>query len=253
MKLPFSIPAKIPKEEKTSSLPEGVETLTKGLVSVKDILAPGAIEVDFGHLRIGNVFYRTLFTAGYPRFVSANWLAPLISFDHTLQISMFVYPAESRVILEELKRKVAEMEATIELDIKQGKVVDPAVQVALDDALVLQSQLAKGAEHFFQFGLYVTIPAENQEELEEISKEVVSTLGSLMIVTKRSTLHMEDGFKTTLPLGVDKLRITRTMDTTCLATTFPFTSSDLSANTGVLYGINEHNDSLVVFDRFTLE
>jgi len=241
------------EEKEASSLSSQVETLTKGLVSVKDILAPGAIEVDFNHIRIGNMLYRTLFTAGYPRFVSANWLAPLISYDYGLQISMFIYPAESRAILDELKKKIAEMEATIELDIKQGKVADPAVQVALGDALTLQDQLAKGAEHFFQFGLYITIPAESQSRLEEVSKEVASTLGSLMIVAKRATLQMDDGFKTTLPLGNDKLMITRNMDTTCLATTFPFTSSDLSANEGVLYGINEHNDSLVIFDRFSLE
>lgn len=242
------------KEEKAlSPLNVGVETLTKGLVSIKDILAPGAIEVDFNQIRIGNLFYRTLFAAGYPRFVSANWLAPLISFDYNLQISMFIYPAESRAILDELKRKIAEMGATIELDIKQGRVVDPAVQVALSDALTLQAQLAKGAEHFFQFGLYITLPAESLDQLDEVSKEVVSTVGALMIVTKRATLQMDDGFKTTLPLGVDKLMITRNMDTTCLATTFPFTSSDLSANEGILYGINEHNDSLVIFDRFSLE
>lgn len=246
-----------PKEteaKKTNeTLSSQIETLTKGLVSVKDIIAPAAVEVDFNHLRVDNTYYRTLFAAGYPRFVSANWLGPLISFDYSLQISMFIYPAESRAILEELKRKIAEMEATIELDIKQGKIVDPAVQVALDDALVLQAELAKGAEHFFQFGLYITISAEDQSKLDEISKEVVSTLGSLMIVAKKATLQMEEGFKTTLPLGTDKLMITRNMDTTSLATTFPFTSSDLSANEGILYGINEHNDSLVIFDRFTME
>lgn len=265
MKLPFSF--KKPREEaqgataekkqtekkEATPLTAQIQTLTKGLVSIKDVLAPGAIEVDFNNLRIGNLLYRTLFAAGYPRFVSANWLSPLISFEHSLMISMFIYPAESRAILTELKRKIAEMEATIELDIKQGKVLDPAVQVALNDALVMQEQLAKGAEHFFQFGLYVTIPAESQEELEEVTKEVTSTLGALMIVAKKATLQMDDGFKTVLPLGTDKLKINRNMDTTCLATTFPFTSSDLSANEGTLYGINEHNDSLVIFDRFSLE
>lgn len=257
MKLPFGLNK--PQEEKQAEkkdatpLAAQIQTLTKGLVSIKDVLAPGAIEVDFNNLRIGNLLYRTLFAAGYPRFVSANWLSPLISFEHSLMVSMFIYPAESRAILTELKRKIAEMEATIELDIKQGKVIDPSVQVALNDALVMQEQLAKGAEHFFQFGLYVTIPAESQEELEEVTKEVTSTLGALMIVAKKATLQMDDGFKTVLPLGTDKLKINRNMDTTCLATTFPFTSSDLSANEGTLYGINEHNDSLVIFDRFSLE
>jgi len=228
-------------------------SFAKGLVSVKDIIAPSYVEVDFDNLKINNTFYRTIFIAGYPRFVSANWLSPLISFDHSLFTSMFIYPTEAKVILEDLKRKIAEMEATIQSDIKRGKMVDPSVQVALDDALVLQAQLAKGAERFFQFGLYVTIPSENPDELNQLSKEVESTLGSLLIVSKHATLQMEEGFKSTLPDAQDKLNITRNMDTTSLATTFPFTTASLTANQGILYGINEHDGSLVIFDRFSLE
>jgi hypothetical protein len=224
-----------------------------GPLSPKDIIAPPAIEVDFDHLKIGDMFFRTLFVAGYPRFVSANWLEPLISMDHTLEISMFIYPTESAEVLENLRRKVGEMEATIQSDLKRGRVIEPSVQVALEDALSLQQELAKGAERFFQFGLYVTIPSRTKEDLDKTTRQVESTLGSLLIVSKRSILQMEDGFKTTLPMGRDRLVITRNMDTTSLATTFPFTTSELTANEGVLYGINEHNDSLVIFDRFTLE
>jgi len=166
---------------------------------------------------------------------------------------MFIYPTESKEVLENLKRKVGEMEATIQSDIKRGRVIEPSVQVALEDALALQQQLAKGAERFFQFGLYITIPAESLEELEQVSKQVESTLGSLLIISKKTTLQMEEGFKSTLPICSDKLMITRNMDTTSLATTFPFTTSELTANEGILYGINEHNDSLVIFDRFSLE
>lgn len=227
--------------------------LAHGSLSVKDIIAPSIVEVDFDFLKIGNGYYKTLFVAGYPRFVSANWLYPLISYDHSLFISMHIYPAESKIILEDLKRKIAEMEATVQTDIKRGKVIDPGVQVALDDALSLQAQLAKGAERFYQFGLYITIPAETIDELNETAKEVESTLGSLLIISKHSTLQMEEGFKSSIPLGIDKLDVTRNMDTTSLATTFPFTTASLTANKGVLYGINEHDGSLVIFDRFSLE
>lgn len=229
------------------------EILGQGMVSVADIIAPAAIEVDFNHLKIGETYYRTLFVAGYPRFVNANWLSPLINFNHSLTISMFAYPVESRDILTDLKRKVAEMEATLSSDIQRGKVIDPAVQAALDDALALQEQLVKGIERFFQFGLYITIPASSLEELNQITKQIQSTLASLMVISKPTTLQMEEGFKNTLPLCTDKLMINRNMDTTSLATTFPFTSSELTANEGILYGINEHNDSLIIFDRFTLE
>ena len=230
-----------------------IQQFAKGLVSVKDVVAPSAVEVDFDFIKIGNTFFRTLFVAGYPRFVTANWLSPLVSFDHSLDVSMFIYPQESKEILDNLKRKVGEMEATIQSDIKRGRVIEPSVQVALEDALDLQQQLTKGAERFFQFGLYITIPAETLEELNHVSKQVESTLASLLIMTKRATLQMEEGFKSTLPMGRDRLLITRNMDTTSLGTTFPFTTSELTANEGILYGINEHNDSLVIFDRFTLE
>lgn len=224
-----------------------------GPMSVKDLIAPPAIEVDFDTIKIGDRWMRTLFVAGYPRFVSANWLEPLISFNHTLDIAMYVYPTKSEEVLENLKRRVGEMEATIQSDMKRGRVIEPSVQVALEDALALQQELAKGAQRFFQFGLYITIPARTLEELNKTTKQVEATLASLLIITKRAILQTEEGFKTTLPMAQDRLVITRNMDTTSLATTFPFTTSELTANEGILYGINEHNDSLVIFDRFTLE
>ncbi|MDP3954906.1 MAG: ATP-binding protein [bacterium] len=258
MKLPFSkkpngqapVPTATSQEAATQ---EAVEKFTKGMVSVQDIIAPSAIDVDFSYIKINNTYFRTLFVAGYPRFVSANWLSPLISFDQSLDISMFVYPVEGKTILDELRRKITEMEAEISSDIQRGKLAQPTTQAKLEDASSLQEQLVKGIERFFQFGLYITIPAASLEELNHTAKEVESMLGSLLIVAKQATLQMEDGFKTTLPLCVDKLMITRNMDTTSLATTFPFTSSELTANEGILYGINEHNGSLVIFDRFTLE
>ncbi|MEK9143338.1 MAG: LAGLIDADG family homing endonuclease, partial [Patescibacteria group bacterium] len=152
-----------------------------------------------------------------------------------------------------LKRKVGEMEATIQSDMKRGRVIEPSVQIALEDALSLQQELAKGAERFFQFGLYVTIPAVTIDELDKITKQVEATLGSLLIITKKAVLAMDDGFRTTLPMGKDRIVVTRNMDTTSLATTFPFTTSELSANEGILYGMNEHNGSLIIFDRFSLE
>ena len=232
---------------------EGGETFGAGVPTIKDIIAPSAIEVDFSYLKIDNKYLRTFFVAGYPRFVSANWLSPLINFDHTLDISMFIYPVEIKGTLDDLRRKIAEMEAEISTDIQRGRVVDPSTQAKLEDALALQEELAKGTEHFFQFGLYITIPADSLQELEKVSREVETTLGSLLIIAKTASLQMEEGFKTTLPLGTDLLNITRNMDTTSLATTFPFTSSELTANEGILYGVNQHNGSLVIFDRFNLE
>ncbi len=222
-------------------------------VTAASSIAPQVITVDFNTLKIDDWYFRSLFVAGYPRFVTANWLAPLINFDHSLNISMFVYPVESKSTLDDLRRKIAEMEAEISTDLQRGRVVDPSTQAKLEDALSLQDQLVKGAERFFQFGLYVTIPAKSESELNQVTKQVSSTLGSLLITTAPALLQQADGFKTTLPACIDHLMVTRNMDTTSLATTFPFTSSELTSNEGVLYGLNEHNGSLVIFDRFSLE
>lgn len=222
-------------------------------LSVQDILAPRRVEVDFDYIKIGNKYLRTLFVAGYPRFVSPAWLDPIINFDQSLDISFFIYPIEGKTVLDDLRRKIAEMEAEIATDLQRGRIVNPGTQAKLEDAGVLQEQLVKGAERFFQFSFYITIPADSKEELNQITQQVESTLGSLLVIAKQATLQQEDGLYSTLPLGIDRLSVTRNMDTTSLATTFPFTSADLSSNRGILYGINEDNDSLIVFDRFSLE
>ncbi len=232
--------------------PESNRPFEEGLVSTKDIIAPSAIEVDFNHVRIDDKYYRTLFVAGYPRFVGINWLSPLINFDASLNVSMYVYPTDGKEILDDLRRKITEMEAELSTDIQRGRIVNPATQAKLEDALSLQADLVKGEERFFQFGLYITINAESVEELDRINKNIEAALGALLIISKRATLQMEDGFVTTLPLCMDKLSITRNMDTTSLATTFPFVSSDLSDNKGIMYGVNQHNGSLVIFDRFSM-
>jgi len=243
-----------PKQTQAVDAPQSVgQVLAQGTVSIKDMVAPSFIEVDFTHIKIDDKYYRTMYVVGYPRYVSANWLYSLITFDHPLYISMYVYPTESKSVLDELRRKIAEMEATIEAEIKAGKVVDPTVQVALDDALALQAELAKGAERFFQFGLYITIPADTKEELERISKEVDNALSSILIIGKQAILEMEEGFKSTLPMFYDKLSVWRNMDTTSLAMTFPFSTASLTRNEGIMYGMNQHDGSLIIFDRFTLE
>ncbi|MCG2692039.1 ATP-binding protein, partial [Microgenomates group bacterium] len=229
------------------------DQFSRGMTSVKDIIAPGALEVDFNHLKIGNTYFRTLFVSGYPRFVNANWLAPLINYEHSLEIAMYIYPIEGKEIMDNLRRKIGEMEAEVQSDVERGRIAQISTKVKLEDAKSLEEQLAKGAEHFFQFGLYITVSAPTLDELNKITQGVQSTLGSLLIVTKTASLQMENAFKTTLPQAHDRLMITRNMDTTSLATTFPFTSSELTQNQGVLYGINQHNGSLIILDRFSFE
>lgn len=243
-------PRPIPVRKPTIQNPQ--IALRQGL-PISDILAPTSVEIDFDHIKIGDIYFRTLFISGYPRFVAPGWMEPIINFDHSLDLSFFIYPSEGKSVLDDLRRKITEMEAEISTDIQRGKIVNAGTQAKLEDAKILQEQLVKGAERFYQFSFYITIPAASREELDTVTKRVESTLGSLLIDAKHAALDMNNGFLSTAPFGKDNLSITRNMDTTSLATTFPFTTAELSSDKGVLYGINSQNDSFIIFDRFSLE
>jgi len=246
------------KEEEENIIQDEAEDYVSPLgtetdLSIQDLVAPIDMEVDFNHLQMGDYYFRTFFISGYPRFVGPNWLSPIINFEHSLRISSFYYPVESKVILEKLKKKIGEMEATLYSQMEDRKVIDPSLKVALSDAQMLQDSIAEGTEKFFHFSMYVTIYAKTEDMLEKISRNVVSTLAAMNVTAKPATLQQEQGFIGTQPLGIDNLYITRNMDTTSLATTFPFVTSELTMDHGIMYGLNVHNKSLVVFDRFELE
>ncbi|MDQ5901103.1 MAG: conjugal transfer ATP-binding protein TraC [Patescibacteria group bacterium] len=253
MKMPFGKKQNDKTQIQNPQKSPAIEHLEKGMVSLVDVIAPSSVEVDFKYIRVGEKFFSTLFMVGYPRYVSPNWLQPIIDYDHTLDISMYCYPTSSSDVLSDIKRKIAEMEATIAGEAENGRPADPRVEAALEDALALQEELAKGVERFFQFSFYITLTADSLLELEDATKQLKTTLASLLLSAKTATLQMEEGFKTTIPFAQDRLYITRNMDTTSLASTFPFTSAVLTQNKGVMYGINQQNGSLIIFDRFSLE
>jgi len=220
---------------------------------VQDIIAPEHIETDFDYFKINDVYFRTIYVAGYPRFVTPGWLEPVVNFDSSLDISFYIYPIDGKSVLDDLRRKIAEMEAEISTDLQRGKIADPVTEAKLEDARDIQEQLVRGAERFFEFGFYITIPASTLEDLNHTTKQIESTLGSLMVVAKHALLDQDSGFMTTAPFGFDRLNVTRNMNTTSLSTTFPLTSAELSSDKGILYGINSKNESFIIFDRYSLE
>lgn len=229
-----------------------IERFSQGLVDVKDIIAPSAIEVNFNNLIIGNKYFRSYFAVGFPNVVTPNWLEPIINFEYPIDLSTFYYPFETGEILKILKRKIAEFQATINIEVDAGRQGDPVVKKQLEDALNLQDQLAAGNEKFFQYAMYCTVHADTMEELDRISKNLEATMATIGVTIKVATLQQEECFQSAVPYGWDKIKMTRNLDTTAIATTFPFVSSDLTMEKGVLYGINLHNSSLVIFDRFSL-
>lgn len=222
-------------------------------MSIQDLVAPIDMEIDFNHLKVGDWYFRTYFISGYPRVAFPNWLSPIINFEHSLYISTFYYPVDSKMIMQKLKRKIGEMEATIYSQMENRKAVDPSVKIALTDAQQLQDSIAEGTEKYFHFGMYIMIQSKDKDQLDKIGKNVVSTLAAIKVTAKPALLQQEQGLISCEPLGVDKLYITQNMNTTSLATTFPFVTSELTMDHGIMYGINQHNKSLVIFDRFEME
>ncbi len=225
----------------------------QGVVTLRDVIAPSSIQVEAGFIRIGSRFARTLFVYAYPRSLFTGWLSPIINMDEVIDISLSIEPVESRIVLDNLKKKVGQLEANYSINAEKGKVRDPGLEASISDAEELRDKLQVGEDRFFRLGLYVTIYGDTLEDLEEIVKKIESTFGTSLIYTKPSTIQMEQGFTSTLPLGSDLLQVKRNMDTGAISTSFPFTTANLSNEEGILYGINRHNNGLVLFDRFSLE
>ncbi len=229
------------------------KTYRKGTITIRDLIAPSSFEVKPDLLRLGSKMIRTLFIVTYPRYVGIGWGAPIINYNGTLDISMFFYPVKSEVILKQLRNKVGVVEAQIISDNEKGAPRDPLRETALQDMEQLRDDLTQGIEHFFQFAFYITIYADDKEELDRRTNEIESIFGAKLIYTKRGFYQSEQGFNSTIPLGNDELMITFNMNTSPIASSFPFISSDLTSEKGILYGINRHNNSLILFDRFSLQ
>ncbi|MFA6992890.1 MAG: DUF87 domain-containing protein, partial [Candidatus Gracilibacteria bacterium] len=232
---------------------EAEKIFQEGLASIKDLIAPSSMEIRYDSVRIDGVYSKTFYVFAYPRYLDANWLAPVINFDVTMDISQFIYPIDSAQIMRILKKKVAQMQSSIRINAEKGRVRDPALETALEDAEQLRTEIQRGQEKFFQFALYFTLYARSEKKLEKISKQLESLLAGKLVMTKRAQLQAEHGFNSCIPMCLDELYTIRNMNTGPLSTTFPFTSSDLTSDKGILYGINRHNDSLIIFDRFALE
>jgi len=225
----------------------------RGTVSVRDLIAPSSFEVTSSHLHLGDMYVRTLFVTTYPRYVGIGWGAPIINYNSTIDISMYFYPIKPEVILKQLRNKVGVLEAQVMSDSETGKPRDPIRETALRDVEQLRDDLTQGIEHFFQFAFYVTLYAKTVEELDKRTEEIEAIFGQKLIYSKRGFYQTEQGFNSTLPLLNDELSITFNMNTSPIASSYPFISSDVTSDNGILYGINRHNNSLILFDRFSLQ
>lgn len=229
------------------------EAFRKGITALRDFIAPSSLEYKPNYFQLGTRFARTYYVFGYPRQLYTGWLSSMVNLDEVIDLSMFIYPVESQVVLENLRKKVGQLEAGLQIDAEKGRVRDPGKQAAILDAESMRDKLQVGEERFFRFGLYFTVYTSSMEELEFVSHKVESILGQQLVYSKPASSQQEQGFNSTVPQMTDQLQIRRNMSTGALSTSFPFTSADLTQDNGILYGVNMHNSGLVIFDRFSLE
>ena len=224
----------------------------EALTTLQDLIAPAGLEISPNNLKLGERFCSTLFVLTYPRYLSSNWFSSLVNLDESFNISIFFHPLEVNAILRDLRRKSAEMQAQISIEAERGLVRNPLIEAALKNIEELRDLIQQGNERLFDTAVYITFFANNKEDLNKIQSEIENTLEQQLIYAKPAVFRQFEGFESSLPLGLDRLLITTPLNSQPASTLFPFSSLDLSENTGVLYGINQHNNSLIIFDRFSL-
>jgi type IV secretory pathway VirB4 component len=249
----FGKKKQIPLDPAIMEKQEVAAAFAKGVTALRDFIAPSSLKFEGNYFQLGTRYARTYYVYGYPRQLYTGWLSGMVNLDEVIDLSMIVQPVDSQVVLNNLRKKVSQLEAGIQLDTEHGKVRDPGKQAAVQDAEELRDKLQVGEERFFRFGLYFTIYGNSMEELEFVSHKVESLLGQQLVYSKPASAQQEQGLSSTVPQFMDQLQIYRNMNTGAISTTFPFTSADLTQENGILYGINMHNSGLVIFDRFSLE
>lgn len=248
-----SLLGKTKQNNETGAIPVlPTDIYTNAALELRDILAPSAVEINSGFIRIGDKICKTYFTMSYPKFLTEGWLAPIINMDKIFDVSVHISPINTAQIMKDFQKKVAEVQSQIYIREKQGMVRDPELDIAYQNLENLRDSLQQAQEKMFQVGLYITIYANNDKELFKVENEIRSQLESQMIYLKPALFQQEQGFITGIPLGVDDLNIPTKLNTGPLSAFFPFISSELTDNKGILYGVNRQNAGLILFDRYSM-
>ena len=220
-------------------------------IGIRDLLAPPAIEVTPRNIALGNRFARSFAIVAYPRFLSEGWFSPVINLNKEFDIAIFIHPMESSKALRTLRKQVAQVESQIIEREAKGMVRDPKLDTAHNDMEDLRNRLQQATERLFNVGVYITIYGDDIDDINNVERDIRSVLEGRLIFVKPMTFQQEQGFRSTNPLGTDLLNIHRQLNSDPLSSLFPFISFDLSQESGILYGINNHNASLVLLDRFS--
>ena len=246
------------KNKKEDGAPAGVTILPHEMyeadsLNLKDIIAPSALKVSPKELNLGEKIVRSFFVISYPRYLGESWFAPIINLDRIFDVSIFIHPIETSKVLKQFQKKVAEVQSQINEREAKGLVRDPLLDTAYQDLETLRDNLQQAQEKLFDVGLYISLYADTDSELDKIESELKSILESKLVYIKPALFQQEQAFKSVLPLAEDTLQVHSKLNSSPLSSLFPFISFDLTSDKGILYGVNRHNSSLVLFDRFSLE
>lgn len=221
--------------------------------TLRDIIAPSGFEVNPTYIKIGDKFARTMFVFAYPRYLNSGWFDAIINLPEIVDISMFIYPIDVALALRNLRKKVAQVEAQLMERQEKGLVRDPMLETAFQDIEDLRDKLQQAREKTFSLGVYITIYADSLRELDRLAERVSFIFESKLVYTKSATFQQIEGFVSSLPILQDRISVHTPLNTSPISSIFPFSSMDLTSDNGILYGINRHNNSLIIFDRFSLE
>jgi len=246
MKIPFS-------KKSTKIMPTIPNEYEQAVSSLRDLIAPSGLVVNSASIKLGETYCRTLFILTYPRYLSMNWFEPIIEMEHLFNISISYHPVDNALILRQLRKKLGDVGAQIALEQERGAPRNPVLETSLQDIENLRDAIVQGQEKMFRVAVYITILAKSETELNEIEAKVQSLLESKLIYIKSANFRQFEGYESSLPLGLDRLGFSVLLNSGPASTLFPFISLDLTDNKGILYGVNVHNNSLVIFDRFTKE
>ncbi len=221
--------------------------------NLKKVITPAGIQVDSNHLKVGDKFVKTFFIFSYPRYLSSGWFDSLINLPNLFDAAIFINPVDTALALKNLRKKAAQIESQISDQQEKGLVRDPMLETALRDVELLRDTLQQAQEKLFSVGVYIAIYADTFDDLARLESQIVSSMEAKLVYIKPALFQQLDAFLSVMPLGQDKISVTQPMNSAPISSFFPFVSEDLTSDRGVLYGINRHNNSLVIFDRFSLE
>jgi len=229
------------------------EIYDAGVLELKDVIAPSALSITPRELNLGDKIMRTFFVISYPRYLADSWFSPIINLDKMFDISIYIHPIDTVTVLRKFQKKVAEVESQIRTREEKGLVRDPKLDTAYQDLEGLRDKLQQAQERLFDVGLYISIYGDTKDELDKIETEIKSILESKLVYLKPALFQQEQGFKSMLPVATDVLKVHSKLNSAPLSSLFPFISFDLTADKGVLHGVNRHNSSLILLDRFSLD